>query len=107
MTMKTMTNEELQTLVAELTARIEILESKPTKTRNYGPKSETAMTDEIAWQILFGDAHRSKMSVAKAATHFGVSRGQVYSLGDYTFRHIKETSFMYDDDRNVVEYKES
>ena len=88
----------LMTDITALHNRVTALEATPTRgVRNYGPKSENGMTELIAWQIMFGDM--TAMKVKDIATHFGLSRGQVYSVkGGYTFTSVKQTDFQYDED---------
>ena len=94
--------EGLRIEIDQLKAKITELESRPTKTRDYGPKSENAMTPMIAWRIKFGD--RTQAKVKDIANEFGLSRGQVYSVkGDYTFTHVKEDDFHINNDNEVVE----
>lgn len=94
---------ELETTVIAMMKRIAELEERPAaKTRDYGPKSTNAMTDEIAWRILHGDRTRATHTVKQAAEEFGLSRGQVYSLGDYTFRHVGADDFHIDTDGNII-----
>lgn len=64
--------------------------------RDYGPKSETDMTELMAWRIRFGDLTSAK--VKDIAEDNGLSRGQVYSVrGNYTFNHVIKDSYDLDD----------
>ena len=80
--------------IAELIARIEVLEEKVAniKVRDRGPKSTRTMTDEDAFRVKFGDlADQKDWPHMKAAKELGLSYSQVYSArGDYTFTHIEE-----------------
>jgi hypothetical protein len=89
--------EGLRAEIDSLKAKIVELEARPTRGRDYGPKSENAMTAEIAWRIKYGD--RTAAKVKDIADEFGLSRGQVYSVrGGYTFTHVKP------DDFDIVEH---
>lgn len=79
------TVKSLELVVQELAARIEVLESRPTRDR--GPASENAMTEEHARAILIGEdaglAHKA------AAEKHGLSYGQVYSARNgFTFKPV-------------------
>lgn len=77
--------------VAELLARIEVLEEKVSqlKPRDRGPKSTRAMTDEDAARVKFGDL--ADKGHKEAATELGLSYGQIYSArGGYTFTHVEK-----------------
>lgn len=93
---------ELETTVIALMQRIAELEAQPQRgQRNYGPKSETSMTNEIAWRIMYGD--RTSAKVKDVANEFGLSRGQVYSVkGGYTFTSVKPTDFHIDEESGDV-----
>ena len=94
--------EQQSATIIDLMERVAKLEARPQRgQRNYGPKSETSMTNEIAWRIMFGD--RTKAKVKDIADEFGLSRGQVYSVrGGYTFTHVKNDAFHIDADGNVI-----
>jgi len=79
------TVKSLEKVIAELTARIEILESRPTRDR--GPASERQMTEEDARAILLGED--SGLSHKAAAEKLGLSYGQVYSARNgFTFKTV-------------------
>jgi hypothetical protein len=68
-----------------LTARIDVLESRPTRDR--GPASERQMTDADAEIILLGD-HKD-LSHKAAAEALGLSYGQIYSARNgFTFKTV-------------------
>ena len=72
-------------IIADLIARVEILESRPTRDR--GPASERTMTDDDARNILLGEL--SSLSHKKAAEQLGLSYGQVYSARNgFTFKTV-------------------
>lgn len=59
------------------------------KTRDRGPSSTRAMTDEDARRIILGDLKGA--SHKEAASELGLSYGQIYSArGGYTFKHVVE-----------------
>ena len=79
-----------QPTIAELAERLEALEELVAniKTRDRGPKSTRPMTDQDAYDVMFGKY--SKLGHKAAAAETGLSYGQVYSArGGYTFTHIK------------------
>ena len=86
----------------ELRTRVYELESRPQRgARDYGPKAEVAMTDEMAWRIRYGDLVGAK--VKDIADENGLSRGQVYSVrGMYTFTKVGPNSFEFDDETNEI-----
>lgn len=86
MTTKTkMTIAILAATVETLAARIETLESRPTRDR--GPASENAMTEDHARMILIGED--SSLSHKAAAEKHGLSYGQVYSARNgFTFKPV-------------------
>ena len=93
--------EGMRVEIDSLKAKIAELESRPTRSRDYGPKSDNAMTPAIAWRIMYGD--RTAAKVKDIANEFGLSRGQVYSVrGGYTFTHVKPTDFMIDEESGEV-----
>jgi hypothetical protein len=68
-----------------LEARIEALESRPTRDR--GPASENAMTEDHARAVLIGDD--AGLSHKAAAEKHGLSYGQVYSARNgFTFKPV-------------------
>jgi len=76
---------QLSLAVEELMARIETLESRPTRDR--GPASENAMTEDHARVILIGED--SALSHKAAAEKHGLSYGQVYSARNgFTFKVV-------------------
>ena len=95
--------KDMKVIIQEMCLKIAELEQQPKRgrkgERDYGPKSENAMTELMAWRIMFGDlSDRSNWTVRKIADEFGLSRGQVYSVtGCYTFTKVKEDSFTMDD----------
>ena len=77
---------EIEILVLELQARIEVLEQSGTASRR-GPKSEQDMSDEHARRVIFGDL--ANASHKDAAKELGLSYAQVYSCRKFfTFKHI-------------------
>jgi len=71
------------------------------KPREYGPKSQTPMNEELAWRIMYGDLKDKK--VKDIAEEFELSRGQVYSVrGNYTFTYVKPDSFEIDEDDHIT-----
>lgn len=77
---------ELTQLVADLTARIEVLESA-NKPRDRGPKSEKEMTEAHAFAVKFGEDKGLKHKAA--AEKHGLSYGQIFSCrGGYTFKQV-------------------
>lgn len=84
-----MNMQELTQLVAELSKRVETLESELNKKRDRGPASEREMTEEDAFRVKFGDHKGTKHK--EAADALKLSYGQVYSCrGGYTFKSVKE-----------------
>lgn len=78
----------LEDIVNQLQAKVEGL-----KTRDRGPSSTRAMTDEDARRIILGDLKGE--SHKKAAETLGLSYGQIYSArGGYTFKHIVEETIV-------------
>tara|TARA_Y100000310_G_C20496844_1_gene721966 strand:- start:351 stop:710 length:360 start_codon:yes stop_codon:yes gene_type:complete len=74
----------LEDVIAKMNELIEKVNS--IKVRDRGPRSEKAMTEELACTILF-DEKVAKMSHKKAAETLGLSYGQVSSVrGGYTFK---------------------
>jgi len=74
----------------ELVAKVELLQKELSSKRDRGPKSETAMTDEIAFEIKYGSD--KELTHKEACTKYGLSYGQVYSCRcGYTFNHVKES----------------
>lgn len=72
-------------IIADLVARVEALESRPTRDR--GPASERQMTEDDARRILLGDLADS--SHKAAASELGLSYGQVYSARNgFTFKIV-------------------
>ena len=95
---------ELNAVVVALTARVEALETQvialttaqhnAPRGRNYGPKSETPMTDLMAWRIKYGDL--KGVPVKTIADENGLSRGQIYSVrGNYTFTKVRPDTFAF------------
>jgi hypothetical protein len=73
--------------IESLEARIDELESKPTRDR--GPDSQHAMSDDDARRIIYGDM--KNVSHKKAAEKLGLSYGQVYSARNgFTFKKINK-----------------
>lgn len=102
------TNEEritqLETTVIQLLEsnvnyleRIVALEATPIPSkRNYGPSSENAMNDEMAWRIRYGDL--VGVTVKDIANDYGLSRGQIYSVrGMYTFTKVVAETFKFEE----------
>lgn len=72
-------------IIADLVARVEALEARPTRDR--GPASERQMTEDDARRILLGDL--AETSHKKAAEELGLSYGQVYSARNgFTFKPV-------------------
>lgn len=79
------TIKSLESMIEDLTARIEVLESRPTRDR--GPASERQMTEDDARAILLGVD--SSLSHKAAAEKLGLSYGQVYSARNgFTFKKV-------------------
>ena len=82
---KKVTIAQLAEIVSELVAKIEVLESRPTRDR--GPASERQMTDDDARMILIGE--HSSLSHKAAAEALGLSYGQIYSARNgFTFKKV-------------------
>lgn len=80
-----MTIAKLEVIVSELSAKIEVLESRPTRDR--GPASERQMTDDDARSILIGE--NASLSHKAAAESLGLSYGQIYSARNgFTFKKV-------------------
>ena len=80
-----MTVAALAIIVETLAAKIEVLESRPTRDR--GPASENAMTEDHARTVLLGDD--MGLSHKAAAEKHGLSYGQVYSARNgFTFKAV-------------------
>ena len=109
MTKKTTIAQLETTLIAamvtiqELQTRVTTLEALPTRSaRNYGPASDTPMTDQMAWRIRYGDL--TNVKVKTIADENGLSRGQVYSVrGNYTFTKITANSYAFNEETNEIE----
>jgi hypothetical protein len=86
-----MSNANEKVTIETLLERIVALETKVDNmsSRNRGPKSTRAMTDEDAQKVKFGGLKdHSHKAAAKA---LGLSYGQIYSCrGGYTFTHVKK-----------------
>jgi len=84
-----MNMQELIKAVAELQARVTVLETELNKKRDRGPASEREMTEGDAYRVKFGDL--KGMKPKEAADQLKLSYGQVYSCrGGYTFKQVKE-----------------
>jgi outer membrane murein-binding lipoprotein Lpp len=85
---KTLKLDDLVKMVAELTAKVEVLETKINELTK--PKSSAGtreMTDDDARRILTGDLKDTKHK--EAAEKLGLSYGQIYSCRlEFTFKHI-------------------
>lgn len=80
-----MTVAQLAEKIEALEAKIEILESRPTRDR--GPKSTQEMTEDMAREILLGED--KDLSHKAAAEKHGLSYGQVYSSRNgFTFKGV-------------------
>lgn len=80
-----MTVAQLAEIVSELSAKIEILEARPTRDR--GPASERQMTEDDARSILIGE--HSSLAHKAAGELLGLSYGQVYSARNgFTFKKV-------------------
>lgn len=72
-------------IIPDLLARVEALESRPTRDR--GPKSTQEMTEDMAREILLGED--KDLSHKAAAEKHGLSYGQVYSSRNgFTFKGV-------------------
>lgn len=94
--------EQQSATIIDLMERIAKLEATPVRgKRDYGPKAENPMTDQMAWRIRYGDLVGAK--VKDIANDNGLSRGQVYSVrGNYTFTNVKPESFAFNEDSKIV-----
>lgn len=95
--------EALEEALTQAMLSIQELKAAPVRgKRDYGPKAENAMTDQMAWRIRYGDLVGAK--VKDIANDNGLSRGQVYSVrGNYTFTNVKPESFYFNDDDGEIE----
>lgn len=75
-------------LIRDLQKTVGELEEKVKKsTDRRGPKSDREMTDDDAYNVMFGDHEKS--SHKDAAEKLGLSYAQVYSARKgFTFKHI-------------------
>jgi hypothetical protein len=81
---KSVTVQELYTLIENLTERVKNLEEKSV-TKSNAPSRE--MTDDDAKSILFGDY--KTLTHKQAAEKLNLSYGQIYSCRlQFTFKHI-------------------
>lgn len=91
----------LATKLDEVITKLNALSTASRGTRNYGPSSQTQMTEQLAWRILFGDL--KSMKVKEIAESEGLSRGQVYSVrGSYTFNYVKADSYFQTEEGDVI-----
>lgn len=83
--MATLKLEDLQAQIAELSAKVKVLEEAEAK--RHGPKATREMTDDDARRIMHGDL--KDKSHTEAAEILGLSYGQIYSARKgFTFKKI-------------------
>jgi hypothetical protein len=82
-----MNAKEMMAKIEALEARIVVLESTETVTRDRGPKSERDMTEDDARKVILGEL--KDLSHKAAAEKLNLSYGQIYSArGGYTFKKV-------------------
>jgi hypothetical protein len=85
------TTQTIKSLTQTVNELIEVVNELKNNKRDRGPKSENAMTEDHARQILLGDLKNE--SHKKCAEILGLSYGQVYSSRNgYTFKNIYKES---------------
>jgi hypothetical protein len=94
--------EALEAQVIALTQLVHTAQAAPVRgARNYGPDSQIAMTDEMAWRIRFGDYVATPVKAIAVAE--GLSHGQIYSVrGNYTFTKIVADSYFFNEEAKIV-----
>ena len=94
--------KEVIVRVNEVILTLNTLNLNP-RTRDRGPKSERPMTNQDAWEVMYGPL--KGVTHKKAAQQLGLSYGQVYSArGGYTFTAVKPDDFhVTDDEPKAVE----